>query len=362
MPNIRVAFWNLQNLFDTTVSPIAADLEYTPIHGWNQTAFDTKIRNLASIIRKMFNGAGPDLLGICEIENERVANELIKAVGRSDYKLAHVESPDIRGIDTSLIYSSDIFESAGPPIEHLVHLRFPTRDIFEVPLVVKKTGTEIHVIVNHWPSRMRGVHESEAFRLTVASHCGTIVDNILKVDREKYFRMPNRMESVAQLNARWNRNILVMGDFNDEPFNRSILEILRASNGIDHLEEPIKASKNQPPSYKRYARKQPYLFNCMWPLLGQPDVGSYFYSESTNTMNMLDQFLISRGLYFGENGLTLKRNYKGEIDIEVFTPEEMTTRKGRPRAFDRERLKGYSDHFPILLELTTDVAKMNAAA
>ena len=361
MADIRAAFWNLQNLFDTTVSPIAADLEFTPVHGWDMKAFDKKVENLARIITRMFDGNGPDLLGICEIENASVARRLIEATGRSDYQLAHVESPDIRGIDTSLIYSSDVFEPVGSPIEHLVHLRFPTRDIFEVPLCVRANGAELHVIVNHWPSRSRGVHESEAFRLTVASHCGTIIDNILKVDRSRYLRMPSRRETLKRLNDRWNRNILLMGDFNDEPFSRSILEVLRASNGVDHLEERVEGTQGLPPSYKRYARRQSYMFNCMWPLLARPDAGTHFYSQGTNTMSVLDQFLISRGLFYGENGLTLKRRTSGDFDVRIFTPEEMTTPKGRPRAFDRDRCDGYSDHFPILTTLTTDVALAKAA-
>lgn len=362
MAEIRAAFWNLQNLFDTTVSPIAADLDYTPVHGWDMRAFDKKVGNLAAVIQKMFDGAGPDLLGICEIENANVARKLIEATGRTDYRLAHVDSPDIRGIDTSLIYSTDVFEPLGSPIEHLVHLRFPTRDIFEVPLCVLENGAELHVIVNHWPSRSQGVHESEAFRLTVASHCGTIIDNILKVDRERYLRMPSRADTLKRLNNRWNRNILLMGDFNDEPFSRSILEVLRASNGVDHLEELVKGSKGVPPSYKLYSNRRAYMFNCMWPMLAKPDSGTHFYSQATNTMSVLDQFLISRGLYFGENGLALKRTETGQFDVEIFTPEEMTTPKGRPRPFDRDRCDGYSDHFPILTTLTTDVGMEGKAA
>lgn len=353
MSELKVAFWNLQNLFDITVSEIAADLEYTPANGWDRIAFRKKLGAVGQVIRSMHDGEGPDLLGICEIENEQVANQLIAATGRCDYALAHVESQDIRGIDTSLIYSTEKFELIDRPNEHLVHLRFPTRDIFEVRLRVRENGEELVVLVNHWPSRSLGRYETEAYRLTVASHAGRVVDNILKCDRSEYLSLPDNEVSLASLNSRWNRNILVMGDFNDEPFDRSILEFLRASKGIDHLEEPVKLSSGRLRSYKSYAGKRAYLFNCMWSQLSRADHGTHYYSGSTNTMSLLDQFMISRGLYFGLQGLQVRFLEDGVPDARIYKPEVMTTRKGRPRSFDRKTHRGYSDHFPI--EMILDV-------
>lgn len=347
MSELKVAFWNLQNLFDVTISDIAADLEYTPANGWDQTAYEKKMSALVEVIQSMHHGTGPDLLGICEIENADVAQQLIRAVGREDYELAHVESQDIRGIDTSLIYSRDKFELMDRPVEHLVHLRFPTRDIFEVRLRVKENDEELVVLVNHWPSRSRGVYETEAYRMTVASHAGRIVDALLKFDRQSYFDLPDNELSLHKLNSRWNRNILVMGDFNDEPFSRSVLEFLRASKGLDHLEEAIKRSRGGLPSYKSYAGKRAYLFNCMWSQLSRPDHGTHYYSGSVNTMSLLDQFMISRGLYFGLQGLQIRFDDEGVPVAGIYKPDMMTTRKGRPRPFDRSRQKGYSDHFPI---------------
>ena len=151
MAEIKVAFWNVENLFDTTASPLAADLEFTPAEGWTQEVFDIKVANVAKIIKQMHGGSGADVLGVCEVENKGVMERLIAEIGRADYRLAHVESPDIRGIDCSLIYSANVFED--PPAEdikgHLVHFRFPTRDIFQVRLTLKSTGEELNVFVNH---------------------------------------------------------------------------------------------------------------------------------------------------------------------------------------------------------------------
>jgi len=348
MPQLKIAFWNLQNLFDTVPSDIAADLGFTHESGWNQHVYELKVENLAQVIRLMHGGEMPDLLGLCEIENREVVETLIAACGRPDYTVAHAESPDIRGIDTSLIYSRDVFELAGEPQGHLVHLRYPTRDIFEVPLRVLANGAELTVLVNHWPSRRQGVYESEPFRLTVASHCGRLVDRVLKFSRQEYLALPDTPASLDLLNQRWNRNLLLMGDFNDEPFNRSILDFLQASSGEDHLEETIRKSgvKNIP-SPESYLTRQAYLFNAMWALLAKPDEGSLYFSASTNSMNMLDQFILSRGLFYGLQGL------KWQLDsVEILKPELMSSGlKNRPRRFeffkdDREPF-GYSDHFPI---------------
>ena len=276
---LNVAFWNLQNLFDIEASKLASDLDFTPVNGWDRKAFEAKVSNLAEVVRLMFDGQGPDLLGVCEIENERVGEVLIKAIGRDDYALAHVEHPDIRGIDTSLIYSTRHFEfDAARTQGHLVNLRYPTRDIFEVHLKVKANNSDLIVLVNHWPSRSIGRLETEPFRMTVASHCGRLLDNNVKLPRKEYLQLQDDDESLAIINERWDRNVLVMGDLNDEPWNRSVIDTLGGGFSSDHLEEPIKFARGCLPSYRSYASKSAWLFNPMWSLMSQPDRGTHYYS------------------------------------------------------------------------------------
>ncbi|MBU1568856.1 MAG: hypothetical protein KJ630_24930 [Proteobacteria bacterium] len=353
MAEIKVAFWNVQNLFDTTASPIAADLEFTPDEGWTEEVFDIKVANLAKIIKQMHGGAGPDLIGLCEVENKGVVDRLMDAIGRNDYRLAHVESPDIRGIDCSLIYSANVFNDlvADEMQGHLVHFRFPTRDIFQVRLTLKANEAELNVFVNHWPSRSQGQFQSEPYRIAVGERCGQLVDEVLKVDRQAYAQISDTAEELAKLNARWNRNILLMGDFNDDPFSRSITDYLLASKDLDKVEEEVKAAPNrETPLIKTYLKRQPVLFNFSWPFLGQPDRGTIFFSgESANTMNVFDQFMVSRGLYYGKSGLKARPD-----SVRIFTPLEMASgAKKRPKAFDMNTKKGYSDHFPI--EITIDI-------
>jgi len=353
MAEIKVAFWNVENLFDTTASPIATDLEFTPAQGWTQAVFDLKVKNIAAIIKQMHGGQGPDLLGLCEVENKSVVDRLIAEIGNPKYKVAHVEAPDIRGIDCSLIYSTDVFNDPQPAdiIGHLVHFRFPTRDIFQVRLKVKANNAELHVFVNHWPSRRQGQFESEPHRITVGERCGQLVDQVLKLDRTAYTNVPDTAAGLAALNARWNSNVLVMGDFNDEPFNRSVTDYLRASKDLDKVEEELKPAPNQQiPTLRGYLQRSPVLLNLSWPQLAVPDNGTFFFSGgAANTMNVLDQFMVSRGLYFGASTLKVRPD-----SVQIFRAPDMTTgAKQRPKGFDKKKQSGYSDHFPVQLIIDT---------
>jgi|CXWL01.1.fsa_nt_gi endonuclease/exonuclease/phosphatase family metal-dependent hydrolase len=351
MAAIKTAFWNVENLFDTTASDIATDLEFTPNEGWTPEAFEAKVKNLASIINLLNGGSGPDLLGLCEVENLGVVQQLVAATGRTDLEIAHIDHPDVRGIDTCLVYSNKLFKK--PKVHkvkeksdvwgHLVHLRFPTRDIFQVRLQLKGTGQELHVLVNHWPSRSRGRFESEPHRITVAEHCGRIVDEIVRFPRKEFETVPGSTSlSLAELNARWDRNVLVMGDFNDEPWDRSVVNNLSAGKDEDRIEQALTESNRK---LKDYLETRASLFNYMWPVAAEPDRGTHFFSSpgNPNTMNVLDQFAASRGLHFGHSGLRLNR-----ASVEIFTGGGMATGgKKRPKEFNRKTGKGFSDHFPI---------------
>ena len=156
---------------------------------------------------------------------------------------------------------------------------------------------------------------------------------------------------MATLKALWNRNVLLMGDFNDDPSGRSITDYLLASKDLDKVEEEPKAlGTNEIPAIRSYLASSPTLFNLSWPLLAVPDTGSIFFSgESANTMSLFDQFMVSRGLQFGVAGLKAR-----PASAQIFTPPEMSAgAKKRPKAFDKKTKKGFSDHFPV--EMIVDV-------
>jgi len=350
MADIRVACWNLQNLFDTTASNIAADLEFTPEHGWTAEALDKKLTNLATVIKAMHGGQGPDLLGIVEVETKELLEELILRTGLPNLTVAHADSPDLRGIDTSLVYDEQLFDLAGPPVSHVMHLRHRTRDVFQVPLAVKANGAALHVFVNHWPSRSAGQYETEPLRIAVAENCARLLGELVKFERDAYLAMPDTAATLDTLNARFDTNVLFMGDFNDEPSSRSVVEYCLAGKDLDHIEEPLKkaaandsSGRQHTPAPARYLDQRAYLFNCMASLSGAADTGTLHFSQGSNTMNLLDQFLVSRGLLFGRSGLRIRRD-----SARIFKPPGMTSAgKARPIAFDKETKKGTSDHFPI---------------
>jgi len=364
---INIAFWNLDNLFDVEATPIATDFEFTPEKGWTDEVLQKKIENIGKVIRSMHNSEGPDLLGLCEVENKTLlkgpvrtseGNEikgLVEIIGRDDYEIAHVDSPDLRGIDACLIYSNKMFELLEIK-PYVMNFRYPTRDVFYVKLRVKKNNSELHVFVNHWPSRVlkKGSCEptdTEFSRFVVGEACSKLVNDLLKISladlnsktTEQDFL--DNAKLINELEQRWNQNILFMGDFNDDPFDKSITKYLGARpikncfyQKLNHEITPP-TSEDDPKhhdktsgliDYEKYygsvkttleiARvngekdkndKQYYmetkapLFNCMWKLF--PEVFSlYYYKEDSR--NLFDQFIISRGILFNSSNLEMQLN------------------------------------------------------
>jgi hypothetical protein len=382
---INVAFWNLGNLFDTTSSLIASDLEFTPERGWDNTTKEKKIENLAKTINSFHDNQGPDLLGLCEIENEKMAQELIERMGKQDvYSIAkYDDSPDIRGIDTCLIYSKDKFKFNYAK-SYNIDFRYPTRDIFLTNLSVLQNYSELTVLVNHWPSRGGGGRlETEPLRIAVAENCGRAVEDILKLSWDELVKLPKNLKDdenvLTQLNQKWNKNVLVMGDLNDNPYDRSVLNHLHATPDKKRLIDWKEIFEH--PSLKRgymkdqkdkhnYLSQHAFLYNCMWTLI--PD-GTYFFDE---VFDMLDQFVISKGLLNGEQGLRMdlkevkidkSTKMANHIVSSIFEPTGIDkihpVSKESPMGFEyakkkpdeevgnlspgRELHTGFSDHFPI---------------
>ena len=313
-----VGWWNLENLFDVEDSkdrpPWLKKRLQKELEGWNSKILAEKINQLSKIISKMNDGRGPDILGVCEVENKPVVEQLVKSlnfVGRN-YKVAHHDTSDGRGIDVAFIYDNDRFEFEQQ-FSHEVIKRAATRDLFQVNLVGKQSGENLIVVGNHWPSRMGGEYETEPFRIVAAE---TLSYWYKRIREEKG-------KDVA---------IVIMGDFNDEPHSRSITKYALGTNTMIEL---------------RKARS-PKLFNLMWGLMGT-GLGTHYMGSSHA---MFDQFMISKG-FLNEN-----RHFKVKLDsAEIIRyPEMMSSndykgpiRFGRP--YKGLNKNGFSDHFPISLEL-----------
>ncbi|MEH6470098.1 MAG: hypothetical protein V7752_02500 [Halopseudomonas sp.] len=323
MQQINVAWWNLENLFDHETASRDEQLKSklkSELKDWTAAVRDRKITQLASIIELMFDGAGPALLGVCEVENEAVVERLATAInipGRNYSVVSHA-SADARGIDTSFIIDTNelnVLSSA----HQVVIKRSATRDLFWLRLQSTLSGAEFVAIANHWPSRTAGQYTSEPFRILVGETHAYVVSKLLD----------------ARLGGDKNLPIISMGDYNDEPFNRSLQQYALATRD---------------PGRVRYSRSG-HLLNLMWPLMQGHDPGSYLYGSD---WNMLDQFMVSYGMLRGASAVKAKSD-----TVTIFRPDILKASSGKPRKFNRPSSKqgadldGYSDHFPITVELVT---------
>jgi hypothetical protein len=197
--SIRVAWWNLENLFDTVDDPISRDFDFTPSEGWTATAYKAKKQNLAAALNELHGGLGAELLGVAEVEGDTVFEELIAETGNTHLKVVKDPSgtSDLRGIDVSLAYD-DRKLSVVDKHSHVVHLRYQTRDIFEVVFKVKDTNEEFVVIASHWPSRRHGRLESEPLRIAVAENIAFLVRDHVRLDSVTYeqLRAQNKLGPV----------------------------------------------------------------------------------------------------------------------------------------------------------------------
>jgi endonuclease/exonuclease/phosphatase family metal-dependent hydrolase len=321
-----VAFWNLENLFDIDTAPLARRPEKlakkikNELKGWDQEILDKKLARLAEIIGKINANQGPDILGVCEVENKHVLdllNDQLAPLGRN-YTVVHEDAKDARGIDVAFLIDTDKFDVAEVFAQFIVK-RSSTRDLFQVNLKTKPAGRDLIVVGNHWPSRSGGRLESAPYRMLAG---------------ETLAFWHQRMRDEKGKNVA----IIAMGDFNDEPFDRSLTDYARSFRSKAKV---------------RNARS-PTFYNLMWPPTGAR-TGSYYFN---NRPNMLDQFMVSRGMIL--NGAPL-RVVDGSVRIETFP--EMTksgqypapVRFGRPFKGGKKdngfTATGFSDHFPISLEL-----------
>ncbi|HEX6750420.1 MAG TPA: endonuclease/exonuclease/phosphatase family protein [Longimicrobium sp.] len=314
MPDHYVMFWNVENLFDVDGSPRRSEkLERTlgsELTGWTQEVLDRKISQLAKVVSYANGGKGPDLLGVCEVENRFVLERLCQAVTtlNRNYEIVHADTQDGRGIDVAFIYDPSRFTPVpGQVFYHFIVRRVATRDLVQVSFRTA-AGRTLVVIGNHWPARLEGKLESEPYR-------------IIAGETLAYFHERIRQELGTDT------AVLAMGDFNDEPFDRSIVDYACCERQRTKVTRATSAR----------------FLNLMWPLAGQ-GLGTHYYD---NSVNLLDQFMASRSLVTGAKGLTA---LPGSVEIVRFPEMVSTGAYPSPIRFGRgEEINpnGFADHFPI---------------
>lgn len=299
-----LAFYNLENLFDTVDDPFTHDDDFTATSKkkWNKKRFNKKVKKLGRVISNIGYADilhPPVIVGVAEVENEAVIRALVesKFLKKKGYDFVHFDSPDERGIDTALIFRSKYFEILDQQV-HGLQLTDDegkpdyTRDVLHVHGILEKEP--VHVLVNHWPSRRRGAKETEHKRLAASEKNKEVVRQIFEEDP--------------------NSRIILMGDFNDDPHSESIRRLI-----------------------------DPEFYNPMEQLLTR-DTGSLSYKGA---WNLFDQIIMSH------NFLQQHNNSFRFQDAKIHNPADIQQFKGRfkgnPfRTFaGRRYLGGFSDHFPV---------------
>lgn len=312
-----IAFYNLENLFDTINANGKYDLEFSPqgTRQWNTEKYNAKINKMAYTIAQMVTDDtphGPAVIGISEVENESVVRDLVNAapLAARGLKYVHHDSPDNRGIDVALLYDPGMFEVISVSNTRLTEVKFPTRDQMAVTGVLGGSDT-MTVIVNHWPSRLGGQDKSEPNRIAAGKLSRHIADSLWNVNP--------------------NQHIIVMGDLNDDPNNRSVSMIPGLGAGSN-----MKKVKN-------------HGFYNPWLEIWEPDYrGTLSYKGQ---WNLFDQIIVSGTLIDNKKGHGTGNFVFSEAVINDFPflkNEPGTPYEGTPhRTYAGGKwLDGYSDHFP----------------
>lgn len=316
--DFRIMFYNAENFFDIKHDTLKRDQEFLPdgAKHWTYNKLQDKINNIAKVITAVGEWEAPELVGLCEVENQYVLEQLVNysPIKSINYQIIHKESPDRRGIDVALLYRKEKFR---PIFFNAIEIKMPkpytrtkTRDLLYVKGIVNTSDT-LHVFVNHWPSRWGGQQKSEPKRMYLASVLKKHSDSILAVNP--------------------NSKIVIMGDFNDEPDNISLKTTLNAKRELDN---PILDTS---------------LYNLTAILNKNTGKGTYKYRGK---WGVLDQFIISGYL------MNSKTTYTSLSDVHIFNAEflleqdeKYTGQKPNRTYIGYKYHAGYSDHLPIYLDL-----------
>ncbi|MEP2936345.1 MAG: endonuclease/exonuclease/phosphatase family protein [Gilvibacter sp.] len=319
-----VAFYNVENLFDTENDPITFDDDRTPDgkDHWTEDIYQSKLKNMAQVISeigKEVTGKAPALLGVAEIENRKVLEDLVnqEALLSYDYGIVQFDSPDRRGIDVALLYQKGVFTPTNYTNKELLiyddndpSKRVYTRDQLLVSGMLD--GEMVHIIVNHWPSRSGGEARSRSKRIKAAKLNKQIIDSLHTDD--PYAK------------------IITMGDLNDDPTNESVKEVLKAK--ADREDVSLKE-----------------LYNPMEAMF-KKGLGTLAWRDG---WNLFDQIIVSDALL--DKDYSSYRYYQAGIYNKPYLANPRGRYKGYPyRSFSNGSYTGgYSDHFPVYIYLIKEV-------
>ncbi len=316
-----IAFYNVENLFDTEDDPLTFDDDRTPLGKdvWTLEKYQDKVKNISKVLSEIGldnTKTAPAIIGLCEVENLQVLQDLVDhpSLSKFNYQIIHYDSPDSRGIDVALLYQSTLFTPEESQSRRLLiyDIEDPSKRVYTRDQLVvsgRLNGEAINMIVNHWPSRSGGEAKSNYKREKAAYLNKQIIDSLYLIN--PYAK------------------IISMGDFNDDPINKSFKKVLKTSND----RQKIKIQE---------------LFNPMESMAKQ-GIGSLAYRDA---WNLFDQILVSESLLGSRDGLQF---YKAGIFNMPYLITQNGQFKGYPfRSYDYSGYTGgYSDHFPVYIYLVS---------
>ena len=312
----RIMFYNVENFFDIWDDSVSIDEEFTPEgeKHWTIKRYNNKLNHLFKTIVALGEWETPGIIGLCEVENKKILNDLVykTPLSKMEYAFIHYNSSDPRGIDVAMLYMESKFQlvySEAISLKLYSNTTYHTRDILYVKGILMKSKDTIHLFINHWPSRRSGVIESEPWRIIAAGTLKRKVDSLLLISPFS--------------------KIIIMGDFNDQPDNTSLKDVLMAGK----INDSIKAEK---------------LCNLAFNWKG--GTGSYKYQ---GVWYMFDQFIISGNLLNVDSSVCAdwKTFDVFSNDFLLSDDEIYLGIKPYPTYYGYKYLGGFSDHLPIKIDL-----------
>lgn len=318
-----VGFYNVENLFDTINNADTFDDDRT-VAGkdhWDTKKYYKKLDRISQVIAELGHPENPNppaIIGLCEVENKAVLEDLLKTerLDRTKYGIVHYDSPDERGVDVALLFDKQVFQVTNSQARKLIIYEADEpskRDYTRDQLVVSGYlgDEEIAIIVNHWPSRGGGEQKSKYKREKAALLNKKIIDSLYTINPAI--------------------KILSMGDLNDDPTNSSLKKILKTKANRNELQEQE-------------------LFNPMENMF-RSGKGTLAYRDS---WNLFDQIIMNTKLANANSGLQF---YKAKIFNEAYLINQNGQYRGYPwRTYSSSGYDGgYSDHFPVFIYLITAV-------
>lgn len=313
-----VMFYNVENLFDTIDHPDFEDEEFTPSgsKAWDYERYEKKLADIARVILSVPDKELPGLIGFAEVENQEVLEDLAEQRGlrREDYKAIVIDTDDPRGIDCGLLYREDLFSYGSHrmiPVEDLSGNEYPLRGILHIS-GKGPDGKSLNVYINHWKSRRGGVRETEYLRV--------------------YAGIAMRRELDRLLSASPETGVIIMGDFNDEPTNKSILDVMHAGN-------------------KRKNIGLNDIYNLYYDIHNLDLGGSYNYRGD---WEMYDQIVISYNLLNSGRGLSTSFDGGKVLKEEwmLYLDERNNVKVPNRTYGGNNYYGGISDHFPLYVTFT----------